>query len=190
MSLQTKGLTTEQLTQALKGTGKFSLRNGSLSTMKFSKKPLEAIKNIPMASQFVTKTDWDEHIQELSGTFKIEDSKVIFSDLTNRTSSFDLLAQEATVDFKQNVQAKVTWYPKPGVLSASLDEALKDKQGKASLPLVVTGNIHSPTVTPDGDQLKEKMVRYAQAKLVNQQKTQATQEITKRLPGALKGFLK
>lgn len=179
------GMLPQQIQKSLQGKGQFSLKDGELKTIRLSRQPMQSLKKIPFLAKNISKTEWEEKLGEITGQFKIEEGKVILSDLVGRSSLFDLKASEVTLDFDQNISSKLTWFPKPALLSPESLEAIKDAQGKPSLPLSLSGKIQNPQVALDDKVLGDRLQVYAAA-LVRKEKDRAISAVKTRAQDQIK----
>lgn len=190
LSLQFAGMTAAEVKKSTAGKGSYVLKDGEFKTVKFSKKPLEALKQIPQFSSSITKTDWQEKFNDASGSFTIHDGRVNFSDLKIQSNLFDASMRETFVDFDQKIHAKVDWLPKEALIPANSIEALKDDKGHPNVPLAIDGPLASPSVTLDQGGVEARLKAYYQKKVdaetkkaIDQAKGKVEEELKKQLKG-------
>jgi hypothetical protein len=163
-----EGADVQDWKQTLTGKGRYLLTDGEFTTVRFSKKPLDSLRKNPLLAQFITKTEWQERVNNLNGSFRIENGKVSLDNFVLHSNLFDLVSTAATIDFDQNIAARLAWFPKEGVISQDLFDALRDENGVASIPLFMTGSMRSPNLAPDYAVLEPRLKTYAQRRLAQE----------------------
>jgi hypothetical protein len=191
------GMTPEEIKKSTKGGGNFALNDGEIKTLKLSQKPLEALKAVPAFSGSIQKTAWEEKLQKIAGAFSVQDGKILLSNMILQSGPFDAETSQVSLDFDQNISAKLAWIPKESLISGGTLEMLKDEKGRPSIPLSISGNIKSPKVSLDGDVVQDRLKQYAMRKLeaeknrvVEEAKQKAQQEIQNQLKSGLQGLFK
>lgn len=197
MTAEFSGLDADEIKKSLAGKGDFSLKNGKVRTVRFTKGPLESLKKTPLIGKGINKTDWDETIKDASGGFEFKEGKLLLSNLVLHAPYFDATATNASIDTNQNIQANMIWTPKENIVSGESLEALKDGEGKTSLPLILSGPLTSPNVSIDQGVIEGRIKGYATRKLeaeknkaVNDVKKKAEDEVKKRLNQGLGNIFK
>lgn len=185
MEITFSGMEAEEIKKSLLGTGTFSLKEGHIKTVRFTKQPMESLKKIPLIGRGITKTDWDEKLNDANGSFQLKEGKLLLSNLILHTPYFDAKATNVSVDMNQNLQAKLLWFPKSNLISEETLEVLKDEQGAASLPLLLTGTLTTPQLSLDASIVQDRLKAYAGRK-VEAEKTKAVNEIKKRTEEEIK----
>jgi hypothetical protein len=196
-NFQMSGMTPEEIKKSTKGGGNFALNDGEIKTLKLSQKPLEALKAVPAFSGSIQKTAWEEKLQKIAGAFSVQDGKILLSNMILQSGPFDAETSQVSLDFDQNISAKLAWIPKESLISGGTLEMLKDEKGRPSIPLSISGNIKSPKVSLDGDVVQDRLKQYAMRKLeaeknrvVEEAKQKAQQEIQNQLKSGLQGLFK
>jgi len=175
-SLSGKGLDTSTLSKTLKGQGKFSLAQGKITSLPL----LEKLTGQAGISELKGVKAPETSFNDLSGSASLSNGKVNTSDL--KLSSKDLDAQlsgsfslDSSLDFKGVATLSKSHSSRLG--SGTLQNLVKDEQGRVQLPFRLSGTILSPKVDLD----KDAMTDMAKAQARKKVEEEVTKKINKEL---------
>ncbi len=196
-TLNFSGIKPEEIQKSLKGKGEFSLKDGYLKTIRLTQEPLESLKKIPLISNKITKTDWDEKFNDFKGMFSVENSKLLISNILFKSPYFEGSSQSAAVGFDQSLVAAITLIPNETLLPDGVADMIRDENGKPSIPILLGGQLKAPTIAFDSNTLlprtKDYLVRQAEKEKereLTEIKNKAAGEAKKILKNKLGNFLK
>jgi len=177
-SLSGKGMDSSTLSKTLKGQGKFSLSQGK-------------IKSLPLMEKLIGQAGINElkgvkspetAFNDINGSASLSDGKVNTSDL--KLSSKDLDAQltgsfslDSSLDFKGVATLSKSHTSRLG--SGTLQNLVKDEQGRIQLPFRLSGTILSPKVDLDKDAMTDMAKAQARKKVEEEVTKKINKELTK-----------
>ena len=183
------GLTPEEFKKSARGGGTFTLNDGQIKTVKLTEKPLEALRKLPGMGN-LSGGNIQEKLSQINGSMKVENGKMLFSDLVVRGNQFDAQTAALTVDFDLNLSGTLAWFPKEALVGSSVYELLKDESGRANLPLNLSGSLLAPSFGVDPGIVASRLQQNAARKLSNELKTKIPGDLEKKLKEGLKGLFK
>lgn len=185
MNITFAGMEPEEIKKSLVGKGTFNLKDGTIKTLRLTKGPLESLKKVPFIGKGINQTEWNEKLNEVNGNFEFRDGKLLLSNLILHAPYFDAATNSATIDMNQNLQATMVWTPKTNLVTGESYEALKDENGKTSLPLVLSGTLTAPSIAIDQGVMETRLKGYASRKM-EAEKNKAVGEVKKKAEDELK----
>lgn len=189
IQLSFSGLTPEEIKKSAKGGGGFTLNDGQIKTLRLTEKPVEALQKIPGLTS-LKNNGVEEKLQQMVGSFKLQDGKINLSDLVMRSNLFDAQTTELGVDFDLNLSGKLVWFPKEGLIAGNLLEMIKDDAGRPSLPLTLGGALTSPSIAVDTSMIAGRIQQNAARKVSAEVKQKFQSEVEQKLKQGLQGLFK
>lgn len=166
------------ITRTLNGNGTVNLKEGKLTGYALMQK----------IAEFTGLSELREVIfRDWNNDFKIVDGKIFFKDLKVRARDFDFIADgyqsvDGIIDMNLNIKVPTAYSGKVkiGGILGQLVSNLKDKEGKFTIPLYVTGHYLKPSISLNVKEQKrqiEAQVRDEIEQKKEELKEKATEEI-------------
>ncbi|OQW53660.1 MAG: hypothetical protein A4S09_07080 [Proteobacteria bacterium SG_bin7] len=176
-----------QFLDELAGEGRFSLKEGQLSTLNFETMVKEKLSKIPGAKEMNLSRGPLQ--ANANGEYKLEKKflrLLKFHGATPRNEEMNLkglIGMDMSIDLQGNVSL-VDW---PG--GGDLYEANKDAKGRINIPINVVGNALNPELSFAGDTIKQMVAKLAEYELKKKRKG-IEENLKKDLESKLKNIFK